>query len=145
MPEVILAGRRINDGMGKYVAAEIVKLMIRRECKILGARILQLGITFKENCPDIRNSRAVDVAVGLQEFGCKVDLCDPWADPEEVRKEYGFSSCREIPAEAHYDAIVLAVAHREFRQMDLAALKQPHTVVYDIKGILPREQVDGRL
>lgn len=145
LPEVILAGRRINDGMGKYVAAEIVKLMIRKEHKILGARVLQLGVTFKENCPDIRNSRAVDVAVGLAEFGCRVDICDPWADPEEVRKEYGFSSSRAIPAAAAYDAIVLAVSHRQFRQLDLASLKQPHTVIYDIKGILPRELVDGRL
>ena len=145
LPEVILAGRRINDGMGKYVASEIVKLMIRKECRILGSRVLQLGVTFKENCPDIRNSRAVDVAAGLQEFGCKVDLCDPWADPEEVKKEYGLNSSREIPAGVSYDAIVLAVSHRQFRELDLAALKQAHTVIYDIKGILPRELVDGRL
>ena len=145
LPEVILAGRRINDGMGKYVASEIVKLMIRKECRILGSRVLQLGVTFKENCPDIRNSRAVDVAAGLQEFGCRVDLCDPWADPEEVKKEYGLNSSREIPAGVSYDAIVLAVAHRQFRGLDLAALKLAHTVVYDIKGILPRELVDGRL
>ena len=145
LPEVILAGRRINDGMGKYVAAEIVKLMIRKECKILGARVLQLGITFKENCPDTRNSRSADVAAGLTEFGCRVDICDPWADPDEVRKTYGFESVREIPAGTRYDAIVLAVAHRQFGELDLAAVKQPHTVVYDIKGILPRDQVDGRL
>ncbi len=145
LPEVILAGRRINDGMGKYVASEIVKLMIRRECRILGSRVLQLGVTFKENCPDIRNSRAVDVAVGLQEFGCRVDLCDPWADPEEVKKEYGLNSSREIPVGVAYDAVVLAVSHRQFRELDLAALKQAHTVIYDIKGILPRELVDGRL
>ncbi|MBO4632322.1 MAG: nucleotide sugar dehydrogenase [Lentisphaeria bacterium] len=145
LPEVILAGRRINDGMGKYVAAEIVKLMIRKERKILGARVLQLGVTFKENCPDIRNSRAVDVAVGLQEFGCKVDICDPWADPNEVRKEYGFPAVREIPEGIQYDAVVLAVSHRQFRELNISVLKQPHTVIYDIKGILPREQVDGRL
>ena len=145
LPEVILAGRRINDGMGKYVAAEIVKLMIRKECKILGAQVLQLGITFKENCPDIRNSRAVDVAAGLTEFGCRVDICDPWAEPAEVKKEYGFTSFREIPSGKRYDAIVLAVSHREFRQLDLAAWKQQNAIIYDIKGILPREQVDGRL
>ena len=145
LPEVILAGRRINDGMGKYVASEIVKLMIRKECRILGSRVLQLGVTFKENCPDIRNSRAVDVASGLQEFGCRVDICDPWADPEEVQKEYGFTSVREIPAGAAYDAVVLAVAHRQFRELDLASIKRPHTVIYDIKGILPRELADGRL
>jgi UDP-N-acetyl-D-galactosamine dehydrogenase len=145
LPEVILAGRRINDGMGKYVASEIVKLMIRKECRILGSRVLQLGVTFKENCPDIRNSRAVDVASGLQEFGCRVDICDPWADPEEVKKEYGFTSVREIPVGAAYDAVVLAVAHRQFRELDLASIKKPHTVIYDIKGILPRELADGRL
>ena len=145
LPEVILAGRRINDGMGKYVASEIVKLMIRKECRILGSRVLQLGVTFKENCPDIRNSRAVDVASGLQEFGCRVDICDPWADPEEVKKEYGLNSVREIPAGVSYDAVVLAVAHRQFRELDLASIKKPHTVIYDIKGILPRELADGRL
>ena len=145
LPEVILAGRRINDGMGKYIAAEIVKLMIRKERKILGSRVLQLGVTFKENCPDIRNSRAVDVAAGLSEFGCRVDICDPWADPEDVRRIYGFSAVREIPAGIRYDAIVLAVAHREFSRMDLAALRQDRTVIYDIKGILPRELADGRL
>lgn len=145
LPEVILAGRRINDGMGKYVAAEIVKLMIRKERKIYGARVLQLGITFKENCPDIRNSRAADVAYGLQEFGCQVDVCDPWADPEEVRREYHLNSFRSPDTSIPYDAVVLAVAHREFLELDTAALKQPHTVLYDIKGILPRRLVDGRL
>lgn len=145
LPEVILAGRRINDGMGKYAAEEIVKLMIRKECKILGARILQLGITFKENCPDIRNSRAVDIAAGLEEFGCRVDICDPWADPVEVWKEYARTSVREIPTETHYDAVVLAVPHREFHRLDADWLKRMNTIVYDIKGILPRDLVDGRL
>ncbi len=145
LPEVILAGRRINDGMGKYIAAEIVKLMIRKERKIYGARVLQLGITFKENCPDIRNSRAADVAYGLQEFGCRVDICDPWADPEEVRREYQLNSFHTPDSSIPYDAVVLAVAHREFLELDAAALKQPHTVLYDIKGILPRGLVDGRL
>ena len=147
LPEVILAGRRINDGMGKYVAEQVVKLMIRREHKILNARILQLGITFKENCPDIRNSRAVDVVRALQDFGCRVDVFDPWADPAEIRKEYGFSSVRSLPelSKGAYDAIVLAVAHREFAGLDLETYRQPSGVIFDIKGILPREIVDGRL
>jgi len=145
LPEVILAGRRINDGMSKYIAAEVVKLMIRKGCKILGAKVLQLGITFKENCPDTRNSRAVDVVRGLQEFGCEVDVCDPWADPAEVEAIYdlhSFRSTEGLPFE-RYDAIVLAVAHREFAALELKPRES--AVIFDIKGVLPREIVDGRL
>ena len=147
LPEVILAGRRINDGMGKYVAGEIVKKMIRKGNRILDARVLQLGITFKENCPDIRNSRAVDVVRGLQEFGCRVDILDPWADPEEVVKEYGVKSVSSFSnlASEPYDAIVLVVPHRQFGELDLDGLKNDTTVIYDVKGFLPREIVDGRL
>ena len=147
LPEVILAGRRINDGMGKYIASEIVKLMIRNGHRILGAKVLQLGITFKENCPDIRNSRAIDVLRGLEEFGCKVDILDPWADPDEVRKTYGASSTAELSRirGGDYDAIVLAVAHRQFLSLDVASLKGEKTVVFDIKGCLPRELVTERL
>ena len=146
LPEVILAGRRINDGMGKYIAAEVVKLMIKKECKILGANILQLGITFKENCPDIRNSRAVDVVCGLKEFGCNVDIFDPWADPQEVEKEYGISTFNSLSQiSKKYDAIVLAVAHKEFFTLDIGDLKSEHAAVFDIKGILPREMIDARL
>ncbi len=149
LPEVILAGRRINDGMGKYVAAEIVKLMIHKGTKILDAKVLQLGITFKENCPDIRNSHAVDVVRGLEEFGCKVTIWDPWATPEEVQQMYGLSSVQntdQLPNAGGYDAIVLAVAHHQFRTIPLDSLRHgPNTVVYDIKGILPREAVDARL
>lgn len=147
LPEVILSGRRINDGMGKYVAAEIIKLMIKKDRKIKGAKVLQLGITFKENCPDIRNSRAVDVVTGLQEFGCDVHIFDPWADPEEVKAEYGLTSFRkqsELDADG-YDAVVLAVAHREFVSLDVATLKNGDAPVFDIKGVLPLEVVDGRL
>ena len=147
LPEVILAGRRINDGMGKYVAEQVIKLMIRREHKILNSRVLQLGITFKENCPDIRNSRAVDVVRSLQDFGCRVDVFDPWADPVEIRKEYGLCSVgsRSELSNGVYDAIVLAVAHREFAELDLEKYKAPLGVIFDIKGFLPREMVDGRL
>ena len=146
-PEVILAGRRINDGMGGFVAAEVVKLMIRKGIRILGARVLQLGITFKENCPDIRNSHAVDVVKGMQEFGCKVDIYDPWAEPEEIEKEYGLKSVKDTAAleKGGYDAVVLAVAHRQFAGVDLTPYKKAQSVVYDIKGILPKDAVDGRL
>jgi len=145
LPEVILAGRRINDGMGKYIAAEVVKLMIRKGCKVLGARVLQLGVTFKENCPDTRNSRAVDVVKGLQEFGCAVDIYDPWADPGEVERIYGLRSFRgaEDLRPAEYDAVVLAVAHREFGALKLEP--RDNAVIFDIKGVLPRGIVDGRL
>ena len=147
LPEVILAGRRINDGMGKYIATEVVKLLIRKDLKIKGGKILQLGITFKENCPDIRNSRAIDVAEGLKEFGCDVEIFDPWANPAEVAREYGVNSCRELsglPA-GKYDAVILAVAHKEFLSLDLEKFKNEHAVVFDIKGVLPRELIDGRL
>ena len=147
LPEVILAGRRINDGMGKYIASEIVKLMIRRGHRILGANVLQLGITFKENCPDIRNSHAVDVVRGMEEFGCKVDIFDPWAESDEVKKAYGLDSVRDIDAlkGKKYDAVVLAVSHREFATLDIGALRGSDAVVFDIKGCLPRDIVDGRL
>lgn len=147
LPEVILAGRRINDGMGKYVASEIVKLMIRNGHRILGARVLQLGITFKENCPDIRNSHAVDVLRGLEEFGCKVDVLDPWADPAEVKQAYGVKSVKKLSSlrKRDYDAVVLTVAHREFLELDVSALCGKSAVVFDIKGVLPRNVVTGRL
>ncbi len=147
LPEVILAGRRINDGMGKYIADEIIKLMIRKERKILGAKVLQLGITFKENCTDTRNSHAADVVKGLQEFGCRVDIYDPRAVPEEVEKCYGLRSTSRLEdlRPGDYDAVVLAVAHREFQTMDVRRYGSGGAVIYDIKGVLPREIVDGRL
>ena len=147
LPEVILAGRRINDGMGRYIASEIVKLLIQKDCKIKGAKILQLGITFKENCPDIRNSRAVDVVEGLNEFGCEVDVFDPWAEPDEVKKEYGIKSIRnqEELFSTFYDAVVLAVSHRQFNDFELGKYKKSNAVVYDIMGILPVNVIDGRL
>ncbi len=146
-PEVILAGRRINDGMGKYIASEIIKLMIKKDCKIKEAKVLQLGITFKENCPDIRNSHAVDVVQGMQEFGCKVDILDPWAEPEEVERYYGLNSVKDTATlnGKHYDTIILAVAHQQFQTLELDKLRLDHTVIYDIKGLLPLEKVDGRL
>ncbi len=146
-PEVILAGRRINDGMGQYIAAEVVKLMIKKEQRIARAKVLVMGITFKENCPDIRNSHAIDVVKGLQDFGCRVTIYDPWAEPEEVMREYGQESIRnaaEIP-EKEYDAAVLAVAHDKFRNFDIKRCTKEKAVIFDIKGFLPGNLADGRL
>lgn len=138
-PEIILAGRRINDNMGKYAANRVVKLMIKHDKKINKAKVLILGITFKENCPDIRNSRVIDVVKELKEFGCNVDVYDPWADKNEVLKEYNLN-LRENLNLNNYDAVVLAVAHDEFKNLDFSNL---NAVTFDIKGIL--QNPDGRL
>lgn len=142
-PEVILSGRRINDNMGAYVAKEVVKLLIKKSHKVDGARVLVLGITFKENCPDIRNSRVIDVIEELKDFGCEIDVYDPWADDAEVKHEYGLSLVKEPGKD--YEAVILAVAHEKFRDIDVAALKNPNGVIYDIKGFLDIESVDKRL
>jgi len=141
-PEIILAGRRLNDNMGIYVANQVVKLMIKKGQKIEGAKVLVLGITFKENCPDIRNSRVIDVIRELQEFGTEVVVYDPWADPEEVKREYNLELLSS--PEGEYDAVVLAVAHEKFNDLDIEALKNGNeTVVYDIKSKL--KESDGKL
>ena len=142
-PEVILAGRRINDNMGAYVAKEVVKLLIKKSHKVDGAKALVLGITFKENCPDIRNSRVIDVVKELADFGCDVDVFDPWADHAEVEHEYGLKLIDNI--ECKYEAVVLAVAHNEFKSLDINALKKEDGIIYDIKGILPKGAADKRL
>ena len=142
-PEVILAGRRINDGMGVYVAQQVVKLMIRRGHKVGDARILVLGITFKENCPDIRNSRVVDIIGELREYGCRIDIHDPWAEASEVKREYGLDMKKEI--EGVYDAVILAVAHRQFADLKFDRITNGNAVIYDVKGILDRGIVTGRL
>ncbi len=148
-PEIILSGRRLNDGMGNYVAGEVVKLMIRKGHTIKDSRILLLGLTFKENCPDIRNSRVVDVYRGLKEFGCMVDIYDPWANAEDVKHEYGLELIKSHDVlktmKGNYDAVVLAVAHRQFKELDYSHFNKANLVIYDIKGILPKEIVDGRL
>ncbi|WP_295421884.1 Vi polysaccharide biosynthesis UDP-N-acetylglucosamine C-6 dehydrogenase TviB [Sulfurovum sp.] len=141
-PEIILAGRRLNDNMGIYVANQVIKLMIQKGQKIEGSKVLVLGITFKENCPDIRNSRVIDVIHELQEFGTDVEVYDPWADPEEVKREYGLDLLSSI--DNVYDAVVLAVAHDKFNELDIEKLKNGHdTVVYDIKSKL--RESDGKL
>ena len=144
-PEVILAGRRLNDGMGQYIATEVVKLMIKKNHVINSSKVLVLGMTFKENCPDIRNSRAIDVICGLQEFGCSVDVYDPWADAEEVKGEYGIELVEDIDTMRNYDAVVLAVAHERFAELDFDKFSKDGLVIYDIKNYLPRDIIDARL
>lgn len=144
-PEIILAGRRLNDGMGKYVATEVIKLMIKKGIPVKGSRVLMLGITFKENCPDIRNTKAIDIYNELREYEIDVDVYDPWADTAEVRHEYGIISFNEYPGINNYQAIILAVAHYEFKNIDLLTHKKDGVVIYDVKGILGTELTDGRL
>jgi len=142
-PEIILAGRRMNDSMGAWVAARIIKLMIKKDIPVKDSRILVLGITFKENCPDVRNTKVVDVIAELRLFGCKVDIYDPWASAEEVKHEYGEKMLSTYNL-ADYHAIVLAVSHHEFRKIDFSK-RAASSVLYDIKSFLPFEIVDGRL
>lgn len=142
-PEIILAGRRLNDSMGDYVASQVVKLMIKKGITINGARLLMLGITFKENCPDVRNTKIVDLIRALEDYGISVSLYDPWANPVEVLHEYGLRTHHQPPI-ATFDAIVLGVAHQEFLDLDLASLRKSNSVVYDVKGVLG-DLADGRL
>jgi UDP-N-acetyl-D-glucosamine/UDP-N-acetyl-D-galactosamine dehydrogenase len=141
-PEIILAGRRMNDSMGQYVAAEVVKLMLKNDIKVKDSNILVMGITFKENCPDVRNTKVVDVVKNLKGYGVNITIFDPLANPNEVMHEYGLKTTKTLPTEK-FESIVLAVAHKEFLTLDLQKLKAEESVVYDVKGIL--EQVNGKL
>ncbi len=146
-PEMILAGRRINDSMGHYVAHETIKLMIKRGTLVAGARALILGLTFKENCPDLRNTRVVDIVAELMSFGVEVDVHDPWIDAAEAEHEYGIRPVSH-PAPGTYDAIIVAVAHRQFRDLGIGGIRRfgrPGAVVYDVKYLFPVDAVDGRL
>jgi len=146
-PEVILAGRRINDQMGEYIAGRVIKLMAGQGISAVGARILVLGLAFKENCPDIRNTKVVDVITALQEYHAEVDVYDPWVDADAAQREYGVTMSEQLQP-GTYDAIVLAVAHDEFRELGIAGITQyakPTRVIFDVKQILPRDQVEGRL
>ena len=143
-PEIILSGRRLNDDMGKYVAGEVVKLMMKRSLPVLGSNILMLGITFKENCPDIRNTRAIDVYEELRSYSANVDVYDPWASPSEVEEEFGFKSLGEIPNKK-YHTVVLTVAHKEFMSLDLRSYLVDSGVLYDVKGVLDTNEIDARL
>jgi len=142
-PEIILAGRRLNDSMGEYVASQIVKLMIKNKIHVDEANVLLLGITFKENCPDVRNTKIVDVVKSLQEYGMKVSIFDPWANPTEVMHEYGLTTTQTIPNEK-FDAVVLGVAHKEFLELNFDNVRKEKSILYDVKGILP-SGVDGKL
>lgn len=143
-PEIILAGRRLNDGMGDYVAQQLIKKLVRADIHPKGARVLVLGITFKENCPDVRNTRVVDVLESLMEYEMNITLYDPWANPKEVKEEYGWTSLRELEDNGPYDAILLTVAHKEYAELDLQSLRKERSIVYDVKGCLGA-QADARL
>jgi len=146
-PEVILAGRRINDGMGRFVAQEVIRLMTCKGINPVRARILIMGLAFKENCPDLRNSRVLDIVKALDEYRAQVEIYDPWVNKAEAQHEYGITPIA-APKAGDYDAIILAVAHREFIEMEvkgIVALGKPDAVIYDVKYVLPRDAVDGRL
>ncbi len=144
-PEIILAGRRLNDTMGEYVASQVVKLMIQKGACVKGSKVLILGVTFKENCPDIRNTRVIDIYKELRTYCLEVDIYDPWAKPEEVKHEYGIVSMIDRPEINDYNALVLAVAHNEFKSLDFNMVVKTDCVVYDVKGMMEREKVDKRL
>lgn len=144
-PQVILSGRRVNDFVPQFVAGKIVKLMIGKGHVIKNGKVLILGITFKENCPDIRNTKVVDVYKELLQFGLQVDIYDPWADPEEVKEEYGIDILTELINGSKYQAVMLAVAHKEFMELDYRSIKENNGVIFDTKACLDRALVDGRL
>ena len=146
-PDVILAGRRTNDGMGPYVAGEVVRLMVRKGINPVRANVLVLGLAFKENCPDLRNTRVIDIVQALRSYNAQVDVHDPWVDAAECEHEYGLATIGE-PAQGHYDAVIVAVGHRQFKALGAAGIRafgKPESVIYDVKYVLPREAVDGRL
>ncbi|WP_017494987.1 nucleotide sugar dehydrogenase [Flavobacterium sp. WG21] len=143
-PEIILAGRRLNDSMGEYVASQVVKLMIKKGIAINGASVLMLGMTFKENCPDVRNTKIVDVINALSDYGIKVVTFDPLANPKEVEEEYGLFTTSKLP-DARFDAVILGVAHREFFKIDFNSVQKSNSVLYDVKGCLESSIIDGRL
>lgn len=144
-PEVILSGRRVNDNMGAFVADKVVKLMIQKDHKIKGAKALIMGITFKENCPDVRNTRVVDIYHELVSFGLDVDIYDPWADVDEVKHEYGLDISNKLDEDIAYDAVIVAVAHNEFLDFDYKRIKRNNGVIFDTKACLDRALVDARL
>ena len=144
-PQVILSGRRVNDMMAQFIAGKVVKLMIHKGQSIKGAKALILGVTFKENCPDVRNTKVVEIYAELKQFGLEVDLWDPWASQAEVKHDYGIDIISNIPEDKTYDVILLAVAHNEFLSLDFNKIKNENTVIFDAKAILNRDIVDSRL
>ena len=143
-PEIILAGRRMNDGMGEYVAGQVIKLMLKKGIQVLNSNILILGFTFKENCPDVRNTKVIDIYEALMGYNLNITVYDPWANPDIVKHEYGIEVINELPEEK-FDSVVLAVAHQLFTGIDIESLSKTRSVVFDVKGFLPKESVDGRL
>jgi UDP-N-acetyl-D-galactosamine dehydrogenase len=143
-PEIILAGRRLNDGMGKYVAGEVVKIMVKKDIKVKDSKALILGFTFKEDCPDVRNTKVIDIVRELETYGIEVIIHDPWADENEVLREYGIISTKIIP-KGNFQTAILAVAHNDYKTLNFEGLIQPNGVVYDVKGILRKGQIDGKL
>jgi len=143
-PEIILAGRRMNDGMGEYVATRVVKLMIQKSIQVVGSKILILGFTFKENCPDVRNTRVIDIVRTLREYKLDLTIYDPWANSALAEREYGVRVENELPKE-RFDAVILAVAHKAFESLDVDSLRKPRSVLFDVKSFLPKSSVDGRL
>jgi UDP-N-acetyl-D-galactosamine dehydrogenase len=147
-PEVILAGRRINDNMGRHVADQTVKLMLRKGMPVVGSKVLVLGLTFKENCPDVRNTKVVDIIRTLEDYNTRVDVYDPWADVDAANHEYGIRCLDEVPRAGQYAAIVVAVGHRQFLELGESGVRtfgQPGAVIFDVKGLLPQGCADGRL
>lgn len=143
-PEIILAGRRMNDSMGAYVADQTIKLMLKKGIQVLNSNILILGFTFKENCPDCRNTKVADIVKALNEYNLNITIYDPWASPAIAKHEYGLEVCNELPS-GKFDAAIMAVAHNEMKELSLKSLLKNNSVIYDVKGILPKELVDGRL
>lgn len=143
-PEIILAGRRMNDGMGEYVANQVVKLMLKKGIQVLNSNILILGFTFKENCPDVRNTKVIDIYNALQEYNLNITVYDPWANPLIVNKEYNIQLAKELP-NLKYNAVILAVAHDDFENIDVCKLMKENAILYDVKGILDSHLIDGRL
>ena len=143
-PEIILAGRRMNDGMGEYVANEVVKLMLKKGIQVLNSNILLLGFTFKENCPDVRNTKVIDIYRTLQEYNVNITVYDPWANPAIAKREYSIDIVNELPT-AKFDSAIMAVAHNEFSELNIDSLLKERHVIYDVKGFMTKALVDGRL
>lgn len=144
MKGIVLAGRRVNDGMGEYVADQVVKLMLKKGIQVLGSKVLILGFTFKENCPDVRNTMVIDIVHTLEEYNAEVTVHDPWAEPAIAKHEYGIDLHNSIP-EGKFDAIILAVAHDKFNDIDITMITNGTRVVYDVKGVLEDGVIDGKL
>lgn len=144
-PEIILAGRRMNDGMGAYVADRVIKLMLKKGIQVLDSHILVLGFTFKENCPDVRNTKVVDIVKALKEYNLNVTIVDPWADPAIAKREYGLDVVNILPPDEKFDAAIAAVAHKKFEDLDITSYLKSNHVIFDVKATLPKGVPDGRL